>query len=1788
MLLMAFAGKSWHVYAAIDNAAYGILAFSDEQSRLTNNIVRFDLVSDKEPVFTGAVAFSETATAGAYAARGYYVATTEMAGSKEMPKTLVRFDIEKGTYTTVGRLSGYESLINDMTYDNSTSTMYAVSRVGDSRSALFTISLSDGTSSRVATLDRRFFTLASTYAGQLYGISYEGDFCAIDKNSGNVSVIGHTGHYPQSFQTMEFDYSTGRLYWIASTRVINESGSIEVPESFVATIDISTGAVTRHQEFGDNQLAGLYIPAYTAAPGCPDAVQSARITPGENGAPHAVLSWVNPSKTYGGEPLKAITRVEIERDGELVGTVTTAQPGAKSSYTDNIASADGAVHTWLITAYNSGGPGVPSRISAFVGRDVPAAVAEVKVEKTSPNSARVYWNPVTSGVNGGWTDLDGLTYDVVRNPGEVAVASGITETEWFETGVEESGTYTYTVTARNSCGESAPAVSAPVILGPKLGPPYTCGFDEDFGQWTPVDANSDGNTWYRFNLSWAHADGAYINGASNDIDDWLVSNTMELEPNTSYKVSISSIANGDHNLSFHLLADSDLSAPLQTIGNLTIGRGYEVKTDEFQFNTGADIGDCNVAIHDVAATGSSYLLIDGISIEKIVDYNLAATGIIGNTKPVEGNTYAYTVTIANKGGMAMESFAVGLVDADGNTLASLPVSEPLAAGASATYQVDYTFATASTVTAIRGKVISALDEVEADNTTPALALTVMPAGTPEEIKIGEKVSTSSYHPLNLYDKFGASLNIYAASEVGVRQGRITGVKLEGNISSYSSGVTGVGIKLYMANTDRTKASDGLIPEEEMTLVYDGTFDLSPGDNYPEFVFDEAFDYSGSNLALLAVTSLANASTTYKSVSQPYYTSPLEGNSAFVYGNDYNAFDFATSAGSFRSRTGNSVITLMVQSGGASVSGLVSDSEGNPLEGAEVRIAEIHARTQTLADGSYRFDFVPNGTYTVSASMFGYEAQQPVTLIVEDADETASLTLTKLPVYKVSGRVVSPDGTPVDNAAVALAGYTPLETVTGADGTFEFADVVAHELTSVTVSKPWFTPSEVAFELSSDMALGDIDVKYSRYAPVNVSSGVEDGSEAMKISWNSPAADAVLSYDSGVAASQVGFMESVGTIVIGSVFRTPMTLKGVRWFTTSEGGPHNEVHIYVYDLDADGNPCGDMLYSQRSVANTDGEWSSLTFAEAVEAPRGCFVSVNYPGFLGLGVDNAPKTHPQPAQTYAFSTDYNTGEFMYFDSASLPGNLMIRAEGAPYSAEGTPVFSAGELPGFYRYNIRRSAGYGSSEWTLVNSEPLETLELVDNAWPTLPAGVYRYSVSSVYPDGTESAAVTTAYLPREMNGSISMTVAANSASGSAEGAKVTLTGDDDNVVLSSTVGADGAVAFSYIWRQTYILEIELPGYEFTPVEVSMADSKDVVLSGLVVKEIIANPVNVRLTGDLSSGYRFTWNESGEIEDDFEGHDAFTPESAGEVGWIYRDGDGSRTFAEPEFEFPGRTQPGSFMVFNPWLTSPSMAEARSVSLPHSGVNELACFASFTGSDDWFISPRLTYHNDFRFSFFARGYSMTYGEVIRVGYSTTDTEASSFTWLAENVDVPKQVWTQFEYTIPAAARYVALNCVSPDGFILFVDDVAISSGNGMPMNTAISAPEVKYAVMLDGQKVAETDRCEYIFTDVASGAHVASVKAVYASGESEPAEVVFGESGIDSAVTGGIAVSPNPAPGYTLVSGDFTGALLYDLSGLCVATFTGDSQRLDLTGVAPGFYILVVQPASGAPAVSVKLTVR
>lgn len=1764
--------------AAINNTAYGILAFSSGQSAMTNNIVAFDLECDTEPTFRRAVGYYETSTAGAYGDDAYYVAASQMIGSIEVAKELVRVDLEAGTYKTVGELTGYTNLINDMTYDRSAAKMYAISRIDDTRSALFTIDLKTAESSLVANLDRKFFTLAADYSGNLFAISFDGDLCSIDKTTGKVRVIGSTGQHPEKFQSMEFDHATRTLWWIATTRSLNESGTIELSECFVAKVNTSTGAITRCNNFGDNQIAGLYIPAFAAPDNCPAPVESPGAVAADKGEMKAVLSWTNPSETFGGETLKTISKVEIKRDGVVVGNVTDAEPGKRSSFTDVITDGISATHTWLITAYNNNGAGAAAAVSAFVGRDIPAPATGITVERLTPNSARISWEPASAGVNGGWCDPESFTYTVVRYPDEKVIASDISDTECSDSGAEVSDTYHYAITTTSSCGTSEAAISPTVALGPKLGTPYTCEFStDDFGQWTPYDGNSDGNSWAQMYINWAKADAAFISAAQYALDDWLISNLFELEPESSYKVKLNTMANGTHPLKFYLLSESDTSAPLQEIGSIEIYRSSSFADNEFTFTTGANIGDCNIAIRDIAPQGSSLFYLNRISIEKLVARNLSASAVTGNAKPIEGNTYKYTVTVDNKGSETVDSYTVELIDNEGTTLASTAVSEPLASGESANISVACSFPYGATLSAIRGRVKADNDLIEADNTSTALAITMLPLGSSEEVNIGQRESTSTDHPLNLYYKYGASQNIYSADEIGIPRGRISNI-----LTSYScySDLTNAAVKIYLSNTDRVSNADGWIPLDEYTLVFDGHIDISSSKTVLDFELQNAFDYEGGNIAMLVVTSLADASRSYLSMSQPYYTSPLAGNSAIGYGNDSNQFDFTKS---FTSRRGNSCVTFMMRSGGAAVTGFVTDSGNNPVEGAEVAIPEIRASTKSGADGFFRFDFVPNGEFSIQAKMFGYKDSKAAKITVSDKDASTTIRIEKLPVYSVSGRVLAPDGNPVEKADIALAGYADLTTTSNTDGTFSFSDVVVSDETTVTVSKDRYVDYSETFNLNADRNMGDITLGYAHFAPAGITVAASDG--AASLTWDSPSAETDFIYDSGKADTQIGFSESIGTIVIGTAFRTPMTLNSISWFTTPEGGPHNSVNVYIYDLDEEGNPTGTMLYSERAVRNTDGQWTELTLENPVDAPRGCFVALNYPGFHGIGVDGDHKAFPFRENTYAFSTDYSSGDFAYFDSDTLSGNLMIRAAGNAWSAEGMKP-AASDAPEICTYNVWRASGYGSDDWTSLNSSPLTTTSFSDATWQNAPAGVYRYAVSSRYPDGSESARTISNYIVRDMIGSLTLHLSTNSTSGSAAGASVKIEGADPADTRSASADESGLVTFPEIWRDRYDLTVSLPGYTPVSKTADLTATKDAV-DNIKLEEIIATPVNTSLSGNFESGFLFTWNESGEIFDGFEDHEPFTVASPGNVGWIYRDADASRTFAEADFDFPGRTQPCSFMVFNPSMTTPSMADQRSASTPYEGDAELASFAGYSGSDDWFISPRLTYHNDFTLKFMARGYSRTYSEVIRVGYSTTDTDPMSFTWIADRVDIPMQVWTEFEYTVPATARYVAINCISPDGFTLFIDNVEISSGNGFEMNTAVSGPEVIYAVSLDGEELARTTDCSFMLSNVAKGAHTAEVKAVYASGESAPATVRFGETGLNGLNGSEISVWPNPAPGYTIVRGDFSRATIYDLSGRSLRTFDGTEKRLDLSGFAHGIYLLAIE-TEGNRTTTIKLAVR
>ncbi|MCL2246082.1 MAG: choice-of-anchor J domain-containing protein [Lentimicrobiaceae bacterium] len=198
---------------------------------------------------------------------------------------------------------------------------------------------------------------------------------------------------------------------------------------------------------------------------------------------------------------------------------------------------------------------------------------------------------------------------------------------------------------------------------------------------------------------------------------------------------------------------------------------------------------------------------------------------------------------------------------------------------------------------------------------------------------------------------------------------------------------------------------------------------------------------------------------------------------------------------------------------------------------------------------------------------------------------------------------------------------------------------------------------------------------------------------------------------------------------------------------------------------------------------------------------------------------------------------------------------------------------------------------------------------------------------------------------------------------------------------------------------------------------------------------------------------WGEKppAELFEDVERHPNFMINSPGEIGWKFIDGDGKKTWGVSGLSFPGAESPMAFMSFTPSLTTPSSAAS------YTTVSGNKFFACFTPSDDsqandWIISPLLGIEEDFVISFWARALSANYSERFRVGYSTTGQEQSDFIIVSpgDYVLVSGTTWVQYTYTIPANARYVAINCVSVAAFALFIDDIYI----GAPGKNASGRP--------------------------------------------------------------------------------------------------------------------------------------
>lgn len=952
--------------------AYGVLGFDLTDGNMLNGLVSFPFTEGAR--FSLVKYFGDAnhdVTAGAYAERYYYaeLTQTDLTTQKMIPVELIRYDIEKDVTESVGELSGYTSHINDMSYDYSTKTMYAISVLNDAYTQLFTIDLNTAESKLVADLDRRFFTLACTYEGQLYGISFEGDFCKIDKTNGNVTVVGATGWHPTYYQSMEFDHSDETLYWAA-----NLMGGTDFDDC-IATVDINTGAAQKVAAVGNSpQIAGLYVPFAASEKGTPSAVSDFECVPGANGATTVALYWMNPTQTFDGKVLSSLTDIKVYRDRELIKTFENPEIGEEMSYTDDLGDVKGGYHFYSVVASNSVGEGAEEKVRIFVGRDIPADITTLTLQHDGYDKAVISWNQPELGPNGGYVDASSLSYKVVRKPDGRVIADGLKQTTVSDENISPVGQYSYSVVASNADGESNAVETETRVFGPAYSMPVTfdfTAFDAD-NSWTVMDANKDGYAWMWTKVSSGDRVMGHQASSTAVSDDWLISYYMPFEKDATYRAEMELHAYSADKLEFALLDEMYTVKPAQVLDTVTIKGNRDKQRIGVVFKAESD-GYKNLGIHALSPMRADWLEVFNLSVKKAEKSNLAAVSISGPEKPMAKKESVYTVRVENRGTDKAYAYRVTLVDKNGEELNHKDVAVTLNSGEYADVEVAWTPQVADT-TAICGVVRTWPDDEYADdNTTDYMTVIVREAFDGDVVGIGlESSSTASSSPFDLSNQYAAALNIYSADEVGENKDMLIQKLAWPYDALYQySDVETIPVRIYLANTDLTNTKDGWIPEEQLTLVYDGITSIaqkSTGDL--TIALDEPFKYeAGKNLAVLTAV---NCDTYCPYVSFRQYNSPLEGNAAYEWGSYYAKqwFDF-TQVGhqDYYSRCAS----IMIYMTDAQTNGITSANTA-AVAGTAYTVSDVAGRVVATGvfseQGTVNTSGLQRGVYVVSYKVDG--------------------------------------------------------------------------------------------------------------------------------------------------------------------------------------------------------------------------------------------------------------------------------------------------------------------------------------------------------------------------------------------------------------------------------------------------------------------------------------------------------------------------------------------------------------------------------------------------------------------------------------------------------------------------------------------------------------------------------------------------------------------------------------------------------------------------------------------------
>lgn len=219
----------------------------------------------------------------------------------------------------------------------------------------------------------------------------------------------------------------------------------------------------------------------------------------------ATVRWTNPAADLAGTPLAALSSVELYRGEELLKTYDNPTVGAEMEYADINIPAPG-IYTYAVVArVEDRASDRAEAVSGWIGIDTPAPVTELTLTAADTHPL-LNWTAPDTGVHGGYINADALTYTVVRHPGDITLAEGLTATTFTDEADLPLANYRYSVYAVIGDSLSEGVTSNAMVFGGAFELPYEARLDDadEAALWTVVDANADGKTWTYGSSQWAY------------------------------------------------------------------------------------------------------------------------------------------------------------------------------------------------------------------------------------------------------------------------------------------------------------------------------------------------------------------------------------------------------------------------------------------------------------------------------------------------------------------------------------------------------------------------------------------------------------------------------------------------------------------------------------------------------------------------------------------------------------------------------------------------------------------------------------------------------------------------------------------------------------------------------------------------------------------------------------------------------------------------------------------------------------------------------------------------------------------------------------------------------------------------------------------------------------------------------------------------------------------------------------------------------------------------------------